>query len=117
MTENKTKEVIESVSQQVGQTWTKVQPQLQALLLKLVKSLLPALRSLQTKLTKSDLLVKDGEVPASNENASTNPTLNAALKTGKTISAKAIAALIVALSKLQQSLEGSEELDATVESA
>ena len=117
MTENKTKEVIESVSQQVGQTWTKVQPQLQALLLKLVKSLLPALRNLQTKLTKSDLLVKDGEVPASNENASTNPTLNAALKTGKTISAKAIAALIVALSKLQQSLEGSEGLDATVESA
>lgn len=117
MTENKTKEVIESVSQQVGQTWTKVQPQLQALLLKLVKSLLPALRNLQTKLTKSDLLVKDGEVPASNGNASTNPTLNAALKTGKTISAKAIAALIVALSKLQQSLEGSEELDATVESA
>ena len=117
MTENKTKEVIESVSQQVGQTWTKVQPQLQALLLKLVKSLLPALRNLQTKLTKSDLLVKDGEVPASNGNASTNPTLNAALKTGKTISAKAIAALIVALSKLQQSLEGSEGLDATVESA
>ena len=40
MTENKSKEVIEGVSKQVGQTWTKVQPQLQALLLKLIKSLL-----------------------------------------------------------------------------
>jgi hypothetical protein len=39
MTENKTKEVIEGVFKQVGQTWTKVQPQLQALLLKLIKSL------------------------------------------------------------------------------
>ena len=115
MTENKTKEVIERVSQQVGQTWTKVQPQLQALLLKLVKSLLPALRNLQSKLTKSDSLVKDGETSAVDENVSTNPTLNTALKTGKTISAKAIAALIVALSKFQQSLDSSEELDATVE--
>jgi hypothetical protein len=115
VTENKTKEVIERVSQQVGQTWTKVQPQLQALLLKLVKSLLPALRNLQTKLTKSDLLVKDGESAASTENISTNPTLNVALKTGKTISAKAIAALIVALSKLQQSLDGSEVLETTDE--
>jgi len=120
MTENKTKEVIERVSHQVGQTWTKVQPQLQALLLKLVKSLLPALRTLQTKLAKSDLEAKDGEAPTdiSTKNISSNPTLDKALQTGKVLSAKAIAALIVALTKLQQSLEGQEgALDSTGEAA
>ncbi len=119
MTENKTKEVIEGVSKQVGQTWTKVQPQLQALLLKLIKSLLPALRNLQTKLTKSDLVKNEGEETTSatsTENLSSNPTLNKALNIGKVFSAKAIAALIVALTKLQQSLEGQEStLDATGE--
>jgi len=115
MTENKTNEVIERVSHQVGETWTKVQPQLQALLLKLVKSLLPALRSLQAKLTKSDLVIKDGEAAATTDNLSSNPTLNTVLKTGQTISAKAIAALIVALTKLQQSLEGSDGADVTGE--
>lgn len=110
MTDNKTKEVIDRVSQQVGQTWTKVQPQLQALLLKLVKSLLPALRNLQTKLTSSDA--------ADTSKISDNPTLDKALQTGKGISAKAIAALIVALTKLQQSLENQEvALDATGEPA
>ena len=99
MTDNKTKEVIDRVSQQVGQTWTKVQPQLQALLLKLVKSLLPALRNLQTKLTPSD---------AATSAAPSNPTLDKALKLGQTLSAQAIAALIVALTKLQQSLENEE---------
>lgn len=121
MTENKTKEVIEGVSKQVGQTWTKVQPQLQALLLKLVKSLLPALRNLQTKLTKSNLTTIEGEdtsTTTSTENPSSNPTLNKALDIGKVLSAKAIAALIVALTKLQQSLEGQEStLDATGEAA
>jgi hypothetical protein len=121
MTENKTKEVIEGVSKQVGQTWTKVQPQLQALLLKLIKSLLPALRNLQTKLTKSDLVTKVGEettTATGSESLSGNPTLNKALNIGKVFSAKAIAALIVALTKLQQSLEGQESaLDATGEAA
>ncbi len=114
MTENKTKEVIEGVSKQVGQAWTKTQPQLQALLLKLVKSLLPALRNLQTKLTTSDLATTDNETPIA---GSTNPTLDKALKTGRTISAKAIAALIVALTKLQQSLETETTLDSTGEAA
>ncbi len=114
MTENKTKEVIEGVSKQVGQAWTKTQPQLQALLLKLVKSLLPALRNLQTKLTTSDLATTDSETPIA---GSTNPTLDKALKTGRTISAKAIAALIVALTKLQQSLETETTLDSTGEAA
>ncbi|MEA5487241.1 MULTISPECIES: hypothetical protein [Pseudanabaena] len=120
MTENKTKEVIEGVSKQVGQTWTKVQPQLQALLLKLVKSLLPALRNLQTKLTKSDLMAKEGEdasATTSTEKLSSNPTLNKALEIGKVLSSKAIATLIVALTKLQQSLEGESTLDATGEAA
>ena len=121
MTENKSKEVIEGVSKQVGQTWTKVQPQLQALLLKLIKSLLPALRNLQTKLTKSNLVTKEGEettATTSSENLSSNPTLNKALNIGKVFSAKAIASLIVALTKLQQSLEGGEStLDATGEAA
>ncbi len=117
MTENKTKEVIEGVSKQVGQTWTKVQPQLQALLLKLIKGLLPALRNLQTKLSKSDLVTQEGDggtAATSTENLSSNPTLNKALNMGKVFSAKAIASLIVALTKLQQSLEGSEStVDAT----
>jgi hypothetical protein len=109
--DNKTKEVIDRVSQQVGQTWTKVQPQLQALLLKLVKSLLPALRNLQTKLTSSDAANDTSKI-------SDNPTLDKALQTGKSISAKAIATLIVALTKLQQSLENQEvALDATGEPA
>jgi hypothetical protein len=109
VTDNKTKEVIDRVSQQVGQTWTKVQPQLQALLLKLVKSLLPALRNLQTKLTPSD--VTTAATPS-------NPTLDKALKLGQTLSAQAIAALIVALTKLQQSLENQEvAIDATGEPA
>ena len=118
MTENKTKEVIEGVSKQVGQTWTKVQPQLQALLLKLVKSLLPALRNLQAKLTKSDLMAKEGEdasAATSTEKLSSNPTLNKALEIGKVLSSKAIATLIVALTKLQQSLAGDSTLDATGE--
>lgn len=102
MTENKTTEVIESLSQQAKQTWTKVQPQLQALLLKLVKSLLPALRNLQTKLTSS-------QTPESaTNNTSTNPILDKALKTGVTLSAKAIAVLVSALTKLQQSLSSQE---------
>ncbi|MFZ4728794.1 MAG: hypothetical protein ACOYMQ_09060 [Pseudanabaena sp.] len=116
MTENKTKEVIEGVSKQVGQTWTKVQPQLQALLLKLIKSLLPALSNLQTKLTKSDLATKEGGetiAAPSSENLSSNPTLNKALNIGKGFTAKAIATLIVALTKLKQSLDGQEStLDA-----
>jgi len=117
MTENKNKQVIERVSQQVGQTWTKVQPQLQTLLLKLVRSLLPALRNLQTKLTPSN--AADGEASAtSTGNTSSNPTLNKALQAGKGLSAKAIATLVVALTKLQQSLEGREvALDSTGELA
>jgi len=114
VSDNKTKEVIDRVSQQVGQTWTKVQPQLQALLLKLIKSLLPALRNLQTKLTSSDATT---ETSQANE-LSSNPAINNALKTGKTLSAKAIATLIVALTKLQQSLESQEgALDTTGEPA
>ena len=114
MTENKTKEVIEGVSKQVGQTWTKVQPQLQALLLKLIKSLLPALRNLQVKLTESDLAKAE---TSSTSNTSSNPTLDKALSIGKALSAKTIAALIVALTKLQQSLEKETALDATGEAA
>ncbi|NUN64995.1 hypothetical protein HCU40_09555 [Pseudanabaena biceps] len=102
MTENKTTEVIERLSQQAKQTWTKAQPQLQALLLKLVKSLLPALRNLQTKLTST-------QTPESaTNNTSTNPTLDKALKIGSQLSAKAIAVLISALTKLQQSLSSEE---------
>lgn len=119
MTENKTKEVIDGVSKQVRQTWTKVQPQLQALLLKLIKSLLPVLRNLQTSLTKSDLVTKEGEetsVVGSSEKLSSNPALDKALNIGKVFSAKAIASLIAALTKLQQSLQGQEgNLDATGE--
>lgn len=109
MTENKTKQVIERVGQQVGQTWTKVQPQLQILLLKLVKSLLPILHNLQTKLTTSDLIATDSETPKAANDISTNATLNTIFKTvfetGRTISAKTIAALVVTLTKLQQSLQ------------
>ncbi len=120
MTENKTNEVIGQVSKQVGQTWTKVQPQLRSLLLKLIKSLLPVLRNLQTKLTKSDLVTKEAEgtTTTSTENLSSNPTLNKALNIGKVLSVKAIATLIVAFTKLRQSLEGQEStLDATGEAA
>ena len=120
MTESKTKGVIDRVSQQVGQTWTKVQPQLQALLLKLVKSLLPALSNLQTKLTKSDLATKEGGetiAAPSSENLSSNPTLNKALNIGKGFTAKAIATLIVALTKLKQSLDGQESILDAGESA
>ncbi|MBD2187932.1 hypothetical protein [Pseudanabaena mucicola] len=112
MTENKTNEVIGQVSQQIGKTWTKVQPQLQALLLKLIKSLLPALRNLQTKLVNVE--ASTGE-PAST--STSNPNLEKALQIGKAISAKTIATLIVALTKLQKSLEGEGALDATEEAA
>ena len=100
MTKNKTTEVIESVSKQVSQTWTKVQPQLRSLSLKLVKSLLPALRSLQTKLVTSDLTTTDSVA-----SSSSNSTLNKALKTGRVVANKAIAVLIVFFTKLQQSLD------------
>lgn len=118
MTENKPKEVIERVSQQVGQTWTKVKPQLQVLLLKLVKSLLPLLRNLQIKLTTSAApMVEASTVETSTKAVSSNSVLNNALKTAQTISAKAIAALITALTKLKQSLEGQESTLATTEAA
>ena len=117
MTDNKTKEVIDRVSQQAGKTWTKVQPQLQALLLKLVKGLLPALRNLQTKLTPWDLTATDTAIPNPTKDISSNPVLNNVLKTGRTISAKTIAALVVALTKLQHSLEIETALDSTGEAA
>ena len=117
MTDNKTKEVIDRVSQQAGKTWTKIQPQLQALLLKLVKVSLPALRNLQTKLTPWDLTATDTAIPNPTEDISSNPLLNNVLKTGRTISAKTIAALIVALTKFQHSLEIETALDSTGEAA
>ncbi len=117
MTDNKTKEVIDRVSQQAGKTWTKVQPQLQALLLKLVKGLLPALRNLQTKLTPWDLTATDTVIPNPTKDISSNPVLNNVLKTGRTISAKTITALVVALTKLQHSLEIETALDSTGEAA
>ena len=117
MTDNKTKEVIDRVSQQAGKTWTKVQPQLQALLLKLVKGLLPALRNLQTKLTPWDLTATDTVIPNPTKDISSNPVLNNVLKTGRTISAKTIAALVVSLTKLQHSLEIETALDSTGEAA
>ena len=117
MTDNKTKEVIDRVSQQAGKTWTKVQPQLQALLLKLVRGLLPALRNLQTKLTPWDLTATDTAIPNPTEDISSNPVLNNVLKTGRTISAKTIAALVVSLTKLQHSLEIETALDSTGEAA
>ena len=117
MTDNKTKEVIDRVSQQAGKTWTKVQPQLQVLLLKLVKGLLPALCNLQTKLTPWDLTATGSAIPNPTNDISSNPVLNNVLKTGRTISAKTIAALIVALTKLQRSLETETALDSTGEAA
>jgi len=117
VTDNKTKEVIDRVSQQAGKTWTKIQPQLQALLLKLVKVSLPALRNLQTKLTPWDLTATDTAIPNPTEDISSNPLLNNVLKTGRTISAKTIAALIVALTKFQHSLEIETALDSTGEAA
>jgi hypothetical protein len=104
MTENKTKEVIDRVSQQVGQTWTKVQPQLQSLLLKLVKSLLPALRTLQTKLTTAEASVSSDSSEQSAK-AAPDSALEKALEIGKSLSAKTISILVVALTKLQKSLE------------
>ena len=103
MTENKTKEVIDRVSQQVGQTWTKVQPQLQALLLKLVKSLLPALRNLQLKLTTAEADVSS-EPSEQFSKAAPDTALDKALDIGKSLSAKTIGVLIVALTNLQKSL-------------
>jgi len=117
VTDNKTKEVIDRVSQQAGKTWTKVQPQLQALLLKLVRGLLPALRNLQTKLTPWDLTATDTAIPNPTKDISSNPVLNNVLKTGRTISAKTIAALVVSLTKLQHSLEIETALDSTGEAA
>lgn len=117
MTDNKTKEVIDRVSQQAGKTWTKVQPHLQALLLKLVRGLLPALRNLQTKLTPWDLTATDTAIPNPTKDISSNPVLNNVLKTGRTISAKTIAALVVSLTKLQHSLEIETALDSTGEAA
>ncbi|ELS32523.1 MULTISPECIES: hypothetical protein [Pseudanabaena] len=116
MTENKNKEAFERVTQQVGETWTKVQPQLQALLLKLVKSLLPSLRNLQTKLTPSKVTTVEGQPEPATADISSNPTLNKFLQTGQVLSAKAIAGLVSALTKLQQNLEGQEsKLDANGE--
>ena len=103
MTENKTKEVIDRVSQQVGQTWTKVQPQLQALLLKLVKSLLPALRNLQLKLTTAEADVSSDSSEQFSK-AAPDTALDKALDIGKSLSAKAIGVLIIALTNLQKSL-------------
>ncbi len=122
MTENRTKEVIDRVSKQVGQTWTKTQPQLQMLLLKLVKSLLPVLRNLQTKLTTPDLTVAtDTATNTATKEAAGNPTLNNVLKIGRSLSSQTIATLISALTKLQQNLESSANqevtLDATGEAA
>lgn len=110
MTENKPQEVIEQVSKQIGQTWKKTQPQLQALLLKLIKSLLPALRNLQTKLTSSE-----SAVSSESKSQSTNTTLNNALKLSKSLSVKTISVLVVALTKLQQSLDTETTLDASGE--
>ncbi len=117
MTDNKTKEVIDRVSHQAGKAWTKVQPQLQAMLLKLVKVSLPALRNLQTKLTPWDLTATDTVIPNPTKDISSNPFLNNVLKTGRTISAKTIAALIVGLTKFQHSVEIETALDSTGEAA
>ena len=117
MTENKTKEVIDRVSQQVGQTWTKVQPQLQSLLLKLVKSLLPALRTLQTKLT----IAEASDSSEQSTKAAPDSPLEKALEIGRSLSAKTIGVLIIALTNLQKSLgnttSNSTDLDATGEAA
>jgi hypothetical protein len=132
MTENKTKEVVERVSQQVGQTWTKVQPQLQALLLKLVKSLLPLLHKLHMQLTDAaktsveitpiaevtDDLTGETSTPEAASSAkpatkisdatSANDFPSKALGIAKGLSAQTIALLIQALTKLQQSLQGKD---------
>jgi hypothetical protein len=132
MTENKTKEVVERVSQQVGQTWTKVQPQLQALLLKLVKSLLPLLHKLHMQLTDAaktsveitpiaevtDDLTGEASTPEAASSAkpatkisdatSANDFPSKALGIAKALSAQTIALLIQALTKLQQSLQGKD---------
>ncbi|MBD2149779.1 hypothetical protein H6F44_06515 [Pseudanabaena sp. FACHB-1277] len=131
MTENKTKEIVERVSQQVGQTWTKVQPQLQALLLKLVKSLLPLLHKLHTQLTDAAKVslpiapiaqvtdAPEEEVTDATTTDATNvnaakPITNDATATNKALgivkgfSAQAIALLISALTKLQSALQTKE---------
>jgi hypothetical protein len=121
MTENKTKEVVERVSQQVGQTWTKVQPQLQALLLKLVKSLLPLLNKLHRQLVGAEKIgapiaevtdAPEGEAPpiaaTPMADATTNSATSKALGIAKGFSAQVIAFLVAALTKLQQSLQGTE---------
>ena len=108
MTENKTKDVLESASKQVGQTWQRLRPQLQMLSLQLIKSLLPALRNLQTNLTKSDLTAVDGETSKAAASNSSKSTFDTVLKTGRNLSAKAIAGSVVGLTKLQQSLENRE---------
>lgn len=129
MTENKTKEVVDGVLQQVGQTWTKVKPQLQAMLLKLVKSLLPLLHKLHTQLTDAEKAsspiapiaeVTDASEEAANaslaqtiSNANNNANnandfVSKALGIAKGLSAQAIALLIQALTKLQQSLQGKD---------
>ena len=117
MTENKT---IDRVSQQVGQTWTKVQPQLQSLLLKLVKSLLPALSTLQTKLTTAEASVCSDSSEQSAK-AAPDSALEKALEIGRSLSAKTIGVLIIALTNLQKSLgnttSNSTDLDATGEAA
>ncbi len=119
MTDNKPQEIFENVSRQVGKTWTKVQPQLQALLLKLVKALLPLLRDWQGKLTSGAIAVatppvaesESGETtdaaPSQKSAAPAAPT-NKNLEILRGISAQAIAGLIKALTKLQQSLDGQE---------
>jgi len=120
MTENKTKEVIARVSQQVGQTWTKVQPQLQALLLNLVKSLRPALITLQTKLTTAEADVSS-ETSAESAKATPDSPLDKALDIGRSLSAKTIGILIIALTNLQKSLGNATssptDLDANGEAA
>ncbi len=126
MTENRTKEVIDRVSKQVGQTWTKTQPQLQTLFLKLVKSLLPALRNLQTNLTAPDLTVATDTATSNATNTATkdaagNSTLNNVLKIGRSLSSQTLTALVKTLTKLQQNLESSLSqeisLDSTGEAA
>lgn len=98
MTENKSKEIIDRLSQQVRQTWTKVQPQLQMLLLKLVNSLLPAMSNLQTKLTNT---TTTQESPATSDS-----NLDKALNASKAIASKVNAATISTLTKIKQNLDG-----------
>jgi hypothetical protein len=86
-----------------------VQPQLQALLLKLVKSLLPALRTLQLKLTTAEADVSSDSSEQSEQfsKAAPDTALDKALDIGKSFSAKAIGVLIIALTNLQKSLSNS----------